>query len=139
MKLFYTTTILFLSAVGFSVNGQQLVYKPINPAFGGDTFNYQWLLSSAAAQNQFDNNTGGSSLSNLNSLSSFTDSLNRQLLSQLSTKLFGNQFGDGELKPGTYVFGSMYLEVTQANGGLLIKILNTSTGEQSEIIIPGQN
>ncbi|WP_262151697.1 curli assembly protein CsgF [Chryseobacterium foetidum] len=139
MKLFYTTTILFLSAVGFSVNGQQLVYKPINPAFGGDTFNYQWLLSSAAAQNQFDNNIGGSSLSNLNSLSSFTDSLNRQLLSQLSTKLFGNQFGDGELKPGTYVFGSMYLEVTQANGGLLIKILNTSTGEQSEIIIPGQN
>jgi len=139
MKLFYTTTILFLTAFGFTLKAQQLVYKPINPAFGGDTFNYQWLLSSAAAQNQFDNNTGGSSLSNLNSLGSFTDSLNRQLLSQLSTKLFGNQFGEGELKPGTYVFGSMYLEVTQANGGLLIKILNTSTGEQSEIIIPGQN
>ncbi|KQT16997.1 curli assembly protein CsgF [Chryseobacterium sp. Leaf404] len=139
MKLFYTTTILFLTAFGFTLKAQQLVYKPINPAFGGDTFNYQWLLSSAAAQNQFDNNTGGSSLSNLNSLGSFTDSLNRQLLSQLSTKLFGNQFGDGDLKPGTYVFGSMYLEVTQANGGLLIKILNTSTGEQSEIIIPGQN
>lgn len=140
MKLFYTTTILFLTAFGFTLKAQQLVYKPINPAFGGDTFNYQWLLSSAAAQNQFDNNNGLSSLSsNSNSLSNFTDSLNRQLLSQLSTKLFGNQFGEGELKPGTYVFGSMYLEVTQANGGLLIKILNTTTGEQSEIIIPGQN
>lgn len=137
MKKLITASIFLL---GFLyVNAQQLVYKPINPAFGGDTFNYQWLLSSAAAQNQFDNNTGGSSLSNLNSLGSFTDSLNRQLLSQLSTKLFGNQFGEGELKPGTYVFGSMYLEVTQANGGLLIKILNTSTGEQSEIVIPGQN
>lgn len=140
MKLLYTTTILFLSTISFSVQGQQLVYKPINPAFGGDTFNYQWLLSSAAAQNQFDNNNGLSSLSsNSNSLSNFTDSLNRQLLSQLSTKLFGNQFGDGDLKPGTYVFGSMYLEVTQANGGLLIKILNTTTGEQSEIVVPGQN
>lgn len=137
MKKLITSSLFLL---GFLyVNAQQLVYKPINPAFGGDTFNYQWLLSSAAAQNQFDNNTGGTSLSNLNSLGSFTDSLNRQLLSQLSTKLFGNQFGEGELKPGTYVFGSMYLEVTQANGGLLIKILNTSTGEQSEIIIPGQN
>lgn len=137
MKKLITSSLFLL---GFLyVNAQQLVYKPINPAFGGDTFNYQWLLSSAAAQNQFDNNTGGTSLSNLNSLGSFTDSLNRQLLSQLSTKLFGNQFGEGELKPGTYVFGSMYLEVTQANGGLLIKILNTSTGEQSEIVIPGQS
>lgn len=139
MKLFYTTTIVFLSVIGFTIKAQQLVYKPINPAFGGDTFNYQWLLSSAAAQNQFDNNTGSSLSTNLNSLSSFTDSLNRQLMSQLSSKLFGNQFGEGELKPGTYVFGSMYLEVTQANGGLLIKILNTGTGEQSEIVIPGQN
>lgn len=137
MKKLITSSVFLLGFLYF--NAQQLVYKPINPAFGGDTFNYQWLLSSAAAQNQFDNNTGGTSLSNLNSLGSFTDSLNRQLLSQLSTKLFGNQFGEGELKPGTYVFGSMYLEVTQANGGLLIKILNTSTGEQSEIVIPGQS
>ncbi len=38
----------------FPRKSQQLVYKPVNPAFGGDTFNYQWLLSSANAQNQFD-------------------------------------------------------------------------------------
>jgi curli production assembly/transport component CsgF len=30
-----------------------LVYKPRNPAFGGDTFNYQWLMSSAENQNKF--------------------------------------------------------------------------------------
>jgi curli production assembly/transport component CsgF len=29
-----------------------LVYKPRNPAFG-DTFNYQWLASSAESQNKF--------------------------------------------------------------------------------------
>ena len=138
MKLLYLTTVLFLIFTSVSLCAQQLVYKPINPAFGGDTFNYQWLLSSATAQNQFDNASSSYS-STSSSLGSFTDSLNRQLLSQLSTKLFGDQFGSGDLKPGTYIFGSMYLEVTQANGGLLIKILNTSTGEQSEIIIPGQN
>ena len=137
MKILLSVTFLLLGLAFY--DAQQMVYKPINPAFGGDTFNYQWLLSSAAAQNQFDNKSTSSFTSNSNSLSNFTESLNRQLLSQLSSKLFGNQFGEGELKPGTYVFGSMYLEVTQANGGLLIKILNTSTGEQSEIIIPGQN
>jgi curli production assembly/transport component CsgF len=29
------------------------LYKPRNPAFGGDTFNYQWLMSSAENQNKF--------------------------------------------------------------------------------------
>ncbi len=116
-------------------NSQQLVYKPVNPAFGGDTFNYQWLLSSATAQNQFDDDKG-SGFTGLNSLDSFTESLNRQLLSQLSQKLFGSEFGDGELKPGTYLFGSLYLEIVQSQNGLLISILNTSTGEQSEILVP---
>ncbi len=114
--------------------GQQFVYKPVNPAFGGDTFNYQWLLSSAASQNQFKNSS--SSYNSLSTLDSFTESLNRQLLSQLSQKLFGDQFGDGNLKPGNYTFGSMYIQVTQSDKGLLVRILNTATGEQSEIIIP---
>lgn len=130
MKTFILYYILGMSFIG----AQQFVYKPINPAFGGDTFNYQWLLSSASSQNQF---KGDFSLyDSLSPLDSFTESLNRQLLSQLSQKLFGDQFGDGNLKPGNYNFGSMFVHVTQSDKGLIVKILNTSTGEQSEIIIP---
>lgn len=127
---------LLLFCIG--VSAQQFVYKPVNPAFGGDTFNYQWLMSSASAQNQFDEgNSRLDGFKDLNSLSSFTDSLNRQILSELSRKLFGNSFGDGDLAPGTYIFGSIYLEVIQTGQGLLISILNTDTGEQSQIIVPG--
>ena len=50
MKTIFLLFTLMLSAYCF---GQQMVYKPINPAFGGDTFNYQWLMSSAEAQNGF--------------------------------------------------------------------------------------
>ncbi|MCZ2085540.1 MULTISPECIES: curli production assembly/transport component CsgF [unclassified Kaistella] len=128
------TLILYLILGMSFIGAQQFVYKPINPAFGGDTFNYQWLLSSAASQNQFKGDT--SLYDSLSSLDSFTESLNRQLLSQLSQKLFGDQFGDGNLKPGNYTFGSMYVQVTQSDKGLIVRILNTSTGEQSEIIIP---
>ncbi|WHF52163.1 curli assembly protein CsgF [Chryseobacterium gotjawalense] len=128
-------TLILYFVLGLSfVGAQQFVYKPVNPAFGGDTFNYQWLLSSASSQNQFKGDT--SAFNSLSSLDSFTESLNRQLLSQLSQKLFGNQFGDGNLKPGNYTFGSMYIQVTQSDKGLIVRILNTSTGEQSEIIIP---
>lgn len=121
----------------FLGKSQQLVYKPVNPAFGGDTFNYQWLLSSANAQNQFDEKNDYSDLlGNLNSVDSFSQSLNRQVLSELSRKLFEDQFGEGSIQPGNYLFGSMYLQVTTTAQGLLINILDTSTGDQSEIVIP---
>lgn len=120
----------------FLGKSQQLVYKPINPAFGGDTFNYQWLLSSANAQNQFDDKSNNSLLKNLNSVDSFGQSLNRQVLSELSRKLFEEQFGEGSVKPGNYLFGSLYLQVTTTAQGLLINILDTSTGDQSEVVIP---
>ena len=121
----------------FYGKSHQLFYKPLNPAFGGDTFNYQWLLSSANAQNQFDEKNDYSNLlDRVNSLDSFTQSLNRQILSELSRKLFDEQFGDGNLKPGNYLFGSLYLQITNTNQGLLINILDTSNGDQSEIVIP---
>lgn len=126
--------VAFTAISGFAF-GQQFVYKPLNPAFGGDTFNYNWLLSSASSQNQFKGSATDSSRSG-SAQDSFAESINKQLMSQISQKLFGDQFGDGDLKPGTYVFGDMYLEITQTDQGLLINILNTSTGEQSEIIIP---
>lgn len=132
----YKYILLFL-VLPIGAFAQQMVYKPINPAFGGDTFNYQWLLSSASSQNQFDTVSSRTSFGSTSSLDSFTDRLNQQLLNELSRKLFGDQFGDGDLKPGTYLFGSTYLEVSQTAQGLLINILNTDTGEQSEILIPG--
>ncbi|WP_415326025.1 curli production assembly/transport component CsgF [Chryseobacterium sp. MMS23-Vi53] len=126
----------FISGI-FLGYSQQFVYKPINPAFGGDTFNYQWLLSSANAQNQFDDkNSVSNLLDNLNSLDSFSQSLNRQVLSELSRKLFEDQFGEGDIKPGNYLFGSLYLQITSTAQGLLINILDTSNGDQSEVIIP---
>ncbi|MFP3833327.1 curli production assembly/transport component CsgF [Chryseobacterium sp. SIMBA_028] len=128
--------LIFIAGIFFG-KSQQLVYKPVNPAFGGDTFNYQWLLSSANAQNQFDEKNDYSDLlDRVNSLDSFTQSLNRQILSELSRKLFEDQFGEGSLKPGNYLFGSLYLQITNTNQGLLINILDTSTGDQSEIVIP---
>lgn len=133
------TLIIILTCVAgiFLGKSQQLVYKPVNPSFGGDTFNYQWLLSSANAQNQFAEKKDYSSLlGNSNSLDSFSQSLNRQVLSELSRKLFQDQFGEGSIQPGNYLFGSLYLQVTTTAQGLLINILDTSNGDQSEIVIP---
>jgi curli production assembly/transport component CsgF len=60
---------------------QDLVYKPKIP-FGGDTFNYQWLASSAESQNKFTDKTIKEK--SQTELERFTSSLNSLLLSQIS-------------------------------------------------------
>lgn len=123
---------LFISTLS---SAQQLTYKPINPAFGGDTFNYQWLLSSATAQNSFKDPDARQNSSGSN-LDSFAENLNRQLLSQLSRSLFNDQLGTDGLKPGTFTFGSLSLDIYESSEGLVINILDTNTGEQTQVIIP---
>ncbi len=121
-----------LSCMGFC---QQLSYEPINPAFGGDTFNYSWLLNSANAQNSFTDPSLSNGNEDKSELAKFAENLNRQLLSQLSRTLFNAQLGEG-LQEGTFTFGTLSLEIFDSAEGLVINILDTSTGEQTQIIVP---
>ena len=127
--------VLFVCFSSFSFS-QQLVYKSINPFFGGgDSFAYQQLLASANAQNDFqEENTNPFTQSS--EIDNFTDNLNRQLLNSLSQGLFQEQIGSQGLSEGTYVYGSLVVEVSPGVGGLSVSILNTSTGEQTQITIP---
>lgn len=128
-KIFFATLLLF-SAIGYS---QQLVYTPKNPNFGGNTFNYQWLLSSATAQNSFTEESQSNSAKS--ELERFQESLNRQILGQLSRSAFTSEFKDG-LKEGTFNIGSLVLEIFETGEGLVINILDVNTGEQTQIIVP---
>lgn len=132
MKQLLLTFSIFLFSGG--IFAQDLVYKPISPFFGGDTFAYQQILASASAQNDFTEDSAsreqGSDLDN------FTESLNRRMLSALSQSLFQQQLGDADLTVGTYSFGDLLVEITPGAGGLNVSILNTATGEQTQIIIP---
>lgn len=129
--------ILFLlfAFIGLNSFAQDLVYTPKNPAFGGNPYNSQWLLASAQAQNSF-KDPGATSREQLSELDRFTQSLNSQLLGQVSRRLFTEQFGSGDLKPGSYTFGSLAVDIYPSNEGLVINILDTVTGEQTQIIIP---
>ncbi|MGV6845380.1 MAG: curli assembly protein CsgF [Lutibacter sp.] len=121
-----------LPLMGFT---QNLVYKPMNPFFGGDTFNYQQLLAEANAQNDFQE-TQTNNFNQQSDIQNFTDSLNRQLLNSISQDLFQQQFGNQTLSTGTFVFGSLVVDIQPASNGLSVNILDTSTGEQTQIIIP---
>ncbi|MFK8008979.1 MAG: curli production assembly/transport component CsgF [Saprospiraceae bacterium] len=126
--------ITVFSLLAFSnLQAQDFVYTPKNPAFGGDTFNYNWLLSSAQSQNLLEEDETGSGLS---ALESFTQSLERQILSNLSRQIAGSQFGESTLDDGTYQVGSFGLDVISTLDGLSITITDPTTGESTQIIVP---
>lgn len=130
MKKFIFILIGLASCYGYS---QQLTYTPVNPAFGGNSFNYQWLLSSAEAQNGFTD--PDATKEEISDLERFQQNLNNQVLSSLSRNVFSSQLGD-ELKEGAFTIGDLALEIFETGEGLVINILDVTTGEQTQIIVP---
>ncbi|MEH6764404.1 curli production assembly/transport component CsgF [Aequorivita antarctica] len=133
-KLFFPIIVmLFFATAGFA---QQFSYKPLNPAFGGDTFNYNWLLSSATSQNKLTAPTNARDQES--ELKKFGSNLNRQLLSQISRILLQQQIGGlGNFdQEGSFTYGTLNVEIYQSDEGLVINILDTSNGEETQVIVP---
>ena len=53
MKKLLISAILFIAFFQVGALAQDFVYQPINPAFGGNPYNYSWMLAQAQAQNLF--------------------------------------------------------------------------------------
>ncbi len=119
--------------------GQQLVYKPVNPAFGGNEYNYTWLLNSAQAQNKFTAPTSASTTSTTtkSTLQQLKDDINSQVLSQLSNYILQNAFGSStQLTNGTYKIGNYNVDIGSSSEGVTIDISDATTGEHSQVIVP---
>jgi curli production assembly/transport component CsgF len=116
--------------------GQDLVYRAKNPAFGGETFNHQWLLSNAQAQDNNVNPVLAGLNNGQNSLNSFSESLNRQLLSRLSSQIVDQQFGENDLQPGSYNLGDFQVDVANTLDGVLIDVIDQRTGQTTQLLIP---
>ena len=131
------TIIFIFILISSFLHSQGLVYTPISPFFGGDAYNYQQILASAVAQNDFTDEQ--TEFKAPTALENFTNSLNTRLLSALSQSLFQQELGDTNLTVGTNTFGDLVVEITPGTNGLNVNILNITTGEQTLISIPNSN
>lgn len=112
------------------------MYQPTNPAFGGSPANYQWMLSSAKAQNPYKGSSGVSSFRD-DPLANFEQRLQRQVLNQISQKVIQERFGEIDLtEEGQFDFERFSVNVRPGAGGINIRVFNKQTGESSTIEIP---
>jgi curli production assembly/transport component CsgF len=129
---------LALAVLAFAASpasAQEFVYQPTNPAFGGSYLNYSWLLSSAQAQNLYQNQS--SSRFQRDPLADFEQSLQRQILSQLSREIVSSRFGGIDFtQEGRFDLGDFIIEVTPGLNGLNVSIFNVLTGDESVVTVP---
>lgn len=127
-------TFFFLFAA--TLQAQDLIYQPKNPAFGGNPGNYSWLKASADIQNLFEEDFTSSRFQR-DPLEDFRNSLQRQVLSQLTRDLVLRQFGEGEeIQESRFEFGEFTIEVIPGLDGIQLRIFNVLTGDETSITIP---
>lgn len=117
------------------IGASELVYVPVNPSFGGNPYNSQWLLSSAQSQNSL---TESSQTVKQDPLEEFKESLNRQILSRFSSEIVQAAFGDGEedLQEGHYQIGDYTIDVKPLTSNIQVIITDAVTGNNTVIEVP---
>ncbi len=126
------------AAAPFPLHAQELVFTFNNPSFGGSPFNGSNLLAEAQAQNGFTSKSAlPASSYTTDPLANFKQSINQQILSQLSRQLIAKAFGEnGQVKNGHYELGDFNVDITQTTDGISIDITDIKTGGVTNIVIP---
>ena len=120
--------------IGFAASAQELVYTPVNPSFGGDSFNSSHLLGIANAQNDYkdpDSETTGNT-----QIDQFLRQLQSRLLSSLAAQVNDAIFGENPQDSGTITFGDQTITFVRLLDSVALTITDTTTGAVTEISIP---
>ena len=130
--------LLLIVLMGNKSLAQQFVYTPINPNFGGSSFNGAWMLAEAQAENGKTAQSSASAYNpyGTNALQNFQQSLNQQVLSQLSQKIITSAFGESALTKGHYQLGNYIIDINPSSDGLHVNIQDNTSGSQTTIVVP---
>ncbi|GAA5130811.1 curli assembly protein CsgF [Thalassotalea piscium] len=126
-------------------NASELVYKPINPSFGGNPMNGSFLLGKAQAQNKHK-----APLNRKSYAEKFQESLERAYINKMVREITDLAFGDtcdvatdAECEPSIFnedsIFtsGDYLIEIITSNtDSITVQITNSLTGEITIIEVP---
>ncbi len=122
------------------IHGGELQYQAQNPAFGGNFYNAQWLMSTAQAQSTYKEKREESYSAAYDPLQSFEESLNRQVLSRLSREIMEAAFGNPEnadFTEGSYQIGDYSIDIDPSSlEYIVITIVDELTGNSTVVEVP---
>ena len=125
---------LFLAAVSAdmtSASASELVYRPVNPNFGGNPFNDGILLGTANAQNKFERKR-----EERDPTEQFVRSLQSRLFSGLARQVEDAIFGDNPQDSGVFTVGDQQVSFDRGLEFITLEISNISDGSTTVVEIP---
>jgi curli production assembly/transport component CsgF len=129
-KIFSTCLLAGLLSTPASAD---LIYKPINPSFGGEPFNSSHLQGLAGSQNQFKDSTTRKEQS---SSERFLAMLQSRLYSSLASQVADAIFGENAQDSGTITFDDQTISFTNDGTQITLVITDLNTGQVTNIVIP---
>jgi curli production assembly/transport component CsgF len=118
---------------------QELVYTPVNPSFGGSSFNSSHLLSTAEIHRPDPPESDAGAFGDPRSTQTnfFIRQLESRILSRLSLDIVDKIFGDDAEPSGEFVFSDTTISFeTLLDGTILLDIVDNATGGTTTIEIP---
>ncbi len=111
-----------------------LVYTPLNPTFGGSSFNSAHLLATAEAQKPKEKPKETSS--SQSSSERFIRLLESRLSSSLATAVSEAIFGDDAQPNGTITFDTQQVAFVNTGDEIQLTITDFATGQITNITVP---
>lgn len=130
-RIFFSSLIAVTILIGGAAQASSLVYKPVNPSFGGDPFNGSYLLNTAQANNHYEKPA-----KKTNPLDNFERTITSSLLNRVSQQIADRIFSDTGGDSGSFQLGNTTLTY-QRNGDVVdITIFDAVTGTSTTISVP---
>jgi curli production assembly/transport component CsgF len=111
-----------------------LIYKPINPSFGGDPYNTNHLQGLAASQNQYKQKA--EKTASQSTSERFLSMLQSRLYSGLASQVADAIFGPNAQQSGTIVFDDQTISFANDGSSIHLTVIDASTGKTTTILIP---
>lgn len=112
-----------------SAAADDLVYQPVNPNFGGNPFNGEFLLGQAQLQNQHDD-------VRIDPIDDFQSGLQARLLGRVSAEIEDRLFGENPQDSGVIPVGDLEIRFERIGNFVELTIIDLVTGGETVIEIP---
>ncbi|MEZ7010551.1 curli assembly protein CsgF [Aeromonas sp. S13(2024)] len=123
---------LVATLIAPALHASELVYRPVNPSFGGNPLNSSHLLGTANAQNDYKDPASSSGSSGTSALDRLTSNLQSRLISQLLADI-----GKDGSQSGSLVTDDFAINVVDEDGTLVVSITDRVTNQTTMIEVNG--
>lgn len=131
-----TLTIIYgaaalLYATAPSVSAGDLIYRPVNPSFGGNPFNNTHLQTLATTQRQY-----AAPQQEFDSVANFERTITNSILGRVANQISDSIFGENAQDSGNFSVGSTQIEFVRQGDTVNVDILDSATGGATSIALP---